>query len=162
MPLKITLEQKGDTTYQENTSGNKFQLVCNTNMKNTVENQILWIKDDKEIFIDESNKMFTSLRSPNGPYANSILEFKAVQNRQFDYSGVYRCKIHIRYPDVGQGGFYLSEAKPIGFNYYGWYFILNIISRNEFKLTRFLLFSASKIQYNYFEYFHTSDTRSIT
>ena len=118
------MEQKGETNRNEN-SNDEFQLICHTNINKSIEHQILWMKNDREIFLDE--KSFTTRIMPNSTYANSVLVFKSVkQANTNNLNGKYQCKLHIRYPDVGQGGFYVSEVKEVAFSFFGTQFYPSI------------------------------------
>ena len=127
LPLNLTLEQRGDTfidASQINSTLNKnnaFKLVCNTNILKTIEHQIIWLRDDREILLDERFSLFSTSVVNETSYANSVLLFKSVSNRNLitGYNGAYQCKLHIRYPDAGQGTFYLSEARKVKFDFYG-------------------------------------------
>lgn len=116
VPLKIKIDQRGDTEIVENNSNNtKFELICNSNINKNLQNQISWTRDDKEIIIDDKN--FSVYSSNETQYANSVLVFKSFQNESSNYTGVYKCNIYIRYPEVGQGTSYLSDGKYVTFSY---------------------------------------------
>ena len=117
MPLKLAIEQQGKTLLTED-STNDYKLVCNTNIMKTIAHQITWLKDGREILTDDRMSLFSSLILTNTTYANSVLVFKSINNRSLisTYKGVYQCKLNIRYPDVGEGDFYSSEAKKVVFN----------------------------------------------
>lgn len=116
LPLKLSVEQMGNTFVNGNLNAT-FQLTCNTNIMKSVEHQIVWLRNDREILVDD--KYATQILS-NTSYANSVLIFKSLNNANTiaSYNGVYQCKLHIRYPDVGQGGYYLSEVKKVNFDFY--------------------------------------------
>ncbi len=117
MPLNISVEQSGETFVNEN-ANDVFELICNTNIMKSIEHQIIWVKNDREIFLDE--KIYVSNALSNSSYANSVLVFKDVKQKNANiYNGNYQCKLHIRYPDVGQGSFYMSEGKYVNLNFYG-------------------------------------------
>jgi hypothetical protein len=130
VPLHLTIEQRGDTIIKEESSGSNgtsFQLVCNTNINKNIAHQISWLKDDRELNLD--GVAYTKQALPaDWKYAGSILEFKSVnQLSTYNYSGSYRCKIYIRYPDVGQGTAYASEPKVLKFDYFSKLLIYQII-----------------------------------
>ena len=117
MPLILRVEQKGNTLLSDDASDYKFQLTCMRNINKNVAYQISWMKDDKDLIIDGKN--FSKRTINETQFANSVLEFKSLEAKSFNYSGSYKCKIYIRYPDVGQGTSYISEAKRLEFNSFG-------------------------------------------
>jgi hypothetical protein len=125
LPLNISVEQRGNTLLDASnstlTNTNAFKLVCNTNILKTIEHQIIWLRDDREILLDERLSLFSTSTLNDTSYANSVLIFKSAVNRNLstNYNGAYQCKLHIRYPDAGQGTFYMSELKKIKFDFYG-------------------------------------------
>ena len=123
MPLKLSIEQRGDTflTLSDTSSSKDFKLVCNTNILKTIEHQITWLKDDREVVLDERISFYATSILNDTSHANSVLVFKSIANRNLTsyYNGAYSCKLHVRYPDAGQGTFYLSEAKKVKFDFYG-------------------------------------------
>ena len=116
MTLNIGIQEKGDKSIHEGID-TKYQLICNTSINKNIEHQISWLKDENELVID--SKQYGREWLQDSPYANSVLDFKLLKNsKQVNYSGSYKCKIYIRYPDVGQGSYYISEPKKVDFNYY--------------------------------------------
>ena len=112
----MSIEQVGNTMLSDESNDFKFQLTCLTNINKNVAYQISWMRDDKDLVID--GKLFSKRTLNETQYANSVLEFKALEARSFDYSGAYKCKIYIRYPDVGQGTAYVSEPRRLAFSDY--------------------------------------------
>ena len=98
--------------------GSKFQLVCLTNINKNVEHQISWTKDNSESPLVDK-RLYARATLVDSPYANSQLEFKSFAKpaAAANYSGAYRCKVYIRYPDVGQGQYFASDAKQVDFVY---------------------------------------------
>lgn len=125
LPLNISVEQRGNTVLDASnstlTNANSFKLVCNTNILKTIEYQIIWLRDDREILLDERFSLYSTSTLNDTSYANSVLIFKSAVNRTLstNYNGAYQCKLHIRYPDAGQGTFYMSELKKVKFDFYG-------------------------------------------
>lgn len=116
MPLKLNIEQKGNTLIDENSSS--FSLICNTNINRNIQHQISWIKDDKELFAD--NLFFSQFDSKEISFANSKLEFKLSKDtKSLNYSGSYRCRIQVKSPEVGESTSYLSEPKKLEFTLSG-------------------------------------------
>jgi hypothetical protein len=114
VPLNISIERKGEKMLNE--QSDNYELLCNTNVNKNVDHQISWLKDDKELLIDE--KLFSLSWSNETPHATSILKFKALKSNQVQqYSGVYKCKVYIRYPDVGLGNSYFSEPIRVEADY---------------------------------------------
>lgn len=113
----MSIEQKGSTSIDVSGQESKFKLVCNTNINRVIQNQISWIKDDKDLLTTD-NLFYTQFDLRDTQFANSVLEFKInkLNFQSFNYSGVYKCKIHIRYPEVGEGTSYLSESTKIELN----------------------------------------------
>ncbi len=114
----INIKENGQTSIHEDSSESKYKLICNTNINKNIDHQISWMKDENELTID--NVQYSKDWMADSPHANSVLDFKSIQHaKTFNYSGTYKCKIFIRYPEVGQGTYYLSEAKQVEFTYFG-------------------------------------------
>jgi hypothetical protein len=106
-----------------NGEGETFRLICNTNINKNIQHKISWIKDDKELSAETA--LYKQTVSGEVAHANSVLEFNWRSNRTFNFDGVYKCKIHIRYPEVGQGTFYASEPRNVKFVISGNFFFRN-------------------------------------
>ncbi len=117
VPLKMSIDQKLDSSIG---GENKlFRLICNTNINKNIQHKISWMKDDKELIVEmfHGRPVYkqATLSASNATFANSVLEFNWRLNRTFNFDGDYKCKIHIRYPEVGQGTFYTSEPRKVKF-----------------------------------------------
>jgi hypothetical protein len=117
----MNIEQKSESTTSE---GTKFKLVCNTNINKKIQHKISWLKNDKDLVI-ENNSIYkqTTIPASNTSYASSVLEFNWRLNRTFNFDGVYKCKILVRYPEVGQGASYISEPRNVKFVFNGIFFV---------------------------------------
>ena len=119
VPLKMKLEQRGESEISETTSNSsRFELSCETNINRNVQHQISWMRDDKEIAID--GQIFSTYVNNATQFANSVLVFRRFLNESLantNYSGLFKCNIYIRYPEVGQGTSYRSDAKLVQFNF---------------------------------------------
>lgn len=120
IPLKMRIEQRGQTVV--NTSGStdqseRFELACLSNINRNIQHQISWTRDDRELAVNDNGgqNSFSIYIANDTMYANSVLVFKRFHNDSANYTGVYKCSIYIRYPEVGQGTSYLSDGHFVNF-----------------------------------------------
>lgn len=108
VPLKVAIKSEKVKSEAGKTN---YKLTCSTNVDKSVEQKISWIKDNVDLDTESNNgsSLFIQTSQSSSVYANSMLEFNWLLNRTYEFNGVYKCKIYIRYPEVGQGTYYFSE-----------------------------------------------------
>lgn len=121
MPLKLTVEQEGQTLLSESNKSSFFRLKCFTNLNTGVPIVLSWTKNGKEL--STKNELYTQITISNATTLNSILEFKSFKKANHSLHGdIYKCKALYLYSDVGQsqgGVTYFSEPVTVKLTFIG-------------------------------------------